>query len=138
MTKNIRELLRSEILGSKAQVQGPDPGSRSRVQTMARTASDWSSRPASRILSIRYTGLEGLPVASDILRLDRPRIGYARLLVARNVPNHSTILDYSSVITLGHTSKEPLMRPRSELVDGSEPHGSIPQSARQSRPLSRE
>ena len=31
-----------------------------------------------------------------------------------------------SVITLGHTPKQPLIGPRSELVDGFEPHGYIP------------
>ena len=41
------------------------------------------------------------------------------------MPNHSTILGHSSVIYLGHTSKEPLMWPGSELVDGLEPHGLI-------------
>ena len=55
----------------------------------------------------------------------RPRIGYARLLVAGNVPNYSTIMDSESVIMLGHSPKEPLMRPSSELSDGFEPHGLI-------------
>ena len=32
-------------------------------------------RPASRILILRYTGFKGLSVASDILRLRRPKIG---------------------------------------------------------------
>ena len=50
-------------------------------------------------------------------------IGYARLLIARNMPKRSTISDYQSVITLGHTRKEPLMRPLSELSYGLEPHG---------------
>ena len=36
--------------------------------------------------------------------------------------NHSTIPDSNKVITLGHTSKQPLIRRSSELVDGLEPH----------------
>ena len=59
--------------------------------------------------------------------MSRPRIGYARLGLARNMPNHSTILDPQSVITLGHTANVPLIGPSSELTDGSEPHGHIPQ-----------
>ena len=42
---------------------------------------------------LRYTGFKGLPVASFILRLRWPRIGYARLVKASNMPNHSTTLD---------------------------------------------
>ena len=38
------------------------------------------------------------------------------------MPNYSTILDYSSVICLGHTRNVPLMQASSELVDGIEPH----------------
>ena len=34
-------------------------------------------------------------------------------------------MDYISVINLGHSAKEPLMCLGSELVDGSEPHGTI-------------
>ena len=49
-------------------------------------------------------------MASNNLRLDGPRIGYARLLVARNPPNHSTIPDPKSVITLGHKANVPLIR----------------------------
>ena len=52
---------------------------------------------------------KGLLVASNSLSLDRPRIGYARLLVARNSSNQSTILDLWSVITLGHTRNVPLI-----------------------------
>ena len=58
--------------------------------------------------------------------MGRPGIGYARLLVARNTSNRSTIPDYLSVITLGHTLNVPLMHRLSELVDGLEPHGHIP------------
>ena len=43
------------------------------------------------------------------------------------MPNYSTILDVSSVITLGHTSNVPLIRLPSELSYRSEPHGHIPQ-----------
>ena len=68
----------------------------------------------------------------------RPRIGYARLLVARNVPNYSTILDILSVITLGHTANVPLMRPSSDLADGFEPHGHIWSAARGTRSRSME
>ena len=39
------------------------------------------------------------------------------------MPNYSTIPGCNTVITLGHTSKQPLIGPPSELVDGSEPHG---------------
>ena len=52
-------------------------------------------------------------------------IGYARLLVARNIPNHSTIPDSESVIYLGHTANVPLIRRLSELADGLEPHDHI-------------
>ena len=76
-----------------------------------------------RISNLRYTGLEAVIRPSDNLSLLGPRIGYARLLNARNVPNYSTIADILSVITLGHTLRLPLMCPSSELVDGSEPHG---------------
>ena len=48
-------------------------------------------------------------MASDLLTLDGPRIGYARLVVAKNVPNHSTTIDSQSVIYLGHTLNLPLM-----------------------------
>ena len=54
-----------------------------------------------------------------------PRIGYGRPLVARNMPNHSTIPDSKSVITLGHKANQPLIRPSSDLSDGFEPHGLI-------------
>ena len=37
--------------------------------------------------------------------------------------NYSTILDSTSVIYLGHSLNVPLMRPRSELGYGFEPHG---------------
>ena len=52
-------------------------------------------------------------------------IGYARLLVARNIPNYSTIPDFYSVITLGKHLKQPLIRPSSELADRLEPHDLI-------------
>ena len=39
--------------------------------------------------------------------------------------NHSTILDLNRVIYLGHSPKEPLIWPPSELCDGFEPHGLI-------------
>ena len=55
----------------------------------------------------------------------RPRIGYARLLSARNVPNYSTIMDILSVITLGQVVKQPLIGSPSELSDGLEPHDYI-------------
>ena len=50
-------------------------------------------------------------------------IGYARLLIARNMPNCSTIPGLISVIYLGHKANEPLMWSPSELADGFEPHG---------------
>ena len=75
-----------------------------------------------RISYLRYTGFKGVSIASDNLSLRRPRIGYARLLVARNVPNYSTIPDSRSVIRLGHKVNVPLIRPSSELGDGFEPH----------------
>ena len=60
-------------------------------------------------------------MASNSLTLDGPRIGYARLLVANNVPYYSTILDSKSVITLGHSARVPLIGPRSELGYRFEP-----------------
>ena len=39
-------------------------------------------------------------------------------------------MDFWSVIMLGHTREQPLIRPSSELVDGIEPHG-IKQSGNQ-------
>ena len=62
---------------------------------------------------------------SDILRLDGPMIGYARLVSLSYSPNQSQGMDIISVISLGHRAKQPLMRASSELVDGSEPHGCI-------------
>ena len=59
------------------------------------------------------------------LSLRRPRIGYARLLLAKNTRNYSTIPGILSVITLGHTLNVPLMCLPSELSDGFEPHGLI-------------
>ena len=41
------------------------------------------------------------------------------------MPNQSTIMDINSVIYLGHTIEQPLIRPSSELSDGLEPHGLI-------------
>ena len=38
-------------------------------------ARDWSSDRPQESLTYRYTGLEALPVASNHLRLARPRIG---------------------------------------------------------------
>ena len=64
----------------------------------------------------------GLRVASNNPRLRCPRIGYARLLIAENSPNHSTIPDPQSVITLGQRAKQPLIGPSSELSYGLEPH----------------
>ena len=54
-------------------------------------------------------------------------IGYGRLLVARNKPYQSQRMDIISVISLGHTVREPLMWSSSELSYGSEPHGHITQ-----------
>ena len=79
-------------------------------------------RPTSKNLSLRNTGFKGVILASGDLSLRRPRIGYARLLIARNMPNHSTIPDFYSVITLGQHVKQPLIWPPSELADGFEPH----------------
>ena len=64
-------------------------------------------------------------MTSRILSLRRPRIGYARLVVAGNVPNQSQGMDYISVIRLGHMVKQPLMWSSGELVDGFEPHDHI-------------
>ena len=50
-------------------------------------------------------------------------IGYARLVSPSNTPNHSTILDPKSVISLGHTSEQPLICLGSELSYRFEPHG---------------
>ena len=112
---------RSEILGSRIQVLGSRIqvlGSRIQSQDQSQdqsqgpgSASDWFQDRPLRISYLRYTGFKALSVASFILRLTRPRIGYARLLVARNVPNQSTIMDYSRVIYLGHTGQQPLIRP---------------------------
>ena len=44
--------------------------------------------------------------------------------------NYSTIPGFWSVITLGHMVKQPLIRPPSELADGSEPHGLFTPSVR--------
>ena len=108
---NILYILRSEILGSRVR----DPGLRSRVQIqvprLVLRLVLGASRPVSRILNLKYTGFKGLPIASNNLRLTGPKIGYARLLSARNTSNQSTILDLKSVITLGHTLKQPLMEP---------------------------
>ena len=41
------------------------------------------------------------------------------------MPNHSTIPDSDTVIYLGHSPKEPLIRRSSELGDGLEPHALI-------------
>ena len=68
-------------------------------------------------------------MTSADLRLLGPRIGYARLVVPRYSSNQSQGMDISKVINLGHTSKQPLMYRASELVDGLEPHGTIPQVA---------
>ena len=92
---------------------------------LSRTGPDWSQDRPLRISYLIYTGLEALLLASDNLSLDRPRIGYARLLNARNTPNHSTIPDSDTVITLGHSPYVPLIGSLSELVDGLEPHGLI-------------
>ena len=59
------------------------------------------------------------------MTLSRPRIGYARLLLARNIPYYSTIMDSESVINLGHKVNVPLIWPRSELSYGYEPHDLI-------------
>ena len=56
-------------------------------------APDWSQDRPPRILYLRYTGFKGLSLPSDNLSSGRPRIGYARLVRLRNVPNHSTIPD---------------------------------------------
>ena len=82
-------------------------------------------RSTLRISYLIYTGFKGVLLASDILSLGRPRIGYARLVIARNVSNQSTIPDSNSVIALGHTRKQPLIRASSELGDGLEPHDHI-------------
>ena len=39
---------------------------------------------SSRILYLRYTGFKGFSIASNNLSLGRPRIGYGRLVSARN------------------------------------------------------
>ena len=74
-------------------------------------------------------------MASDNLSLDGPRIGYGRLLVSRNSPNHSTIMDILSVITLGHTAEQPLMCPRTDLSYGLEPHDHICSAVMPGTPL---
>ena len=60
-------------------------------------------------------------MASDFLTLSRPRIGYARLVSARNTSNQSQGMDIKKVIILGHTLKQPLIQASGELVDGLEP-----------------
>ena len=88
-------------------------------------APDWLQDRPPRISYLRYTGFKGLPVASDLLSLRCPRIGYARLVVARNEPNHSTIPGPRKVIYLGHKANVPLICPGSELSYGFEPHDHI-------------
>ena len=78
-------------------------------QDRPRTGPNWSRDRPLRISSLRYTGFKACLVASDILSLDGPRIGYARLVIAGNSSNHSTILDSLSVITLGQHANVPLM-----------------------------
>ena len=85
----------------------------------------WSPDRHLRILYLRYTGFKGFILASTRPRLGRPRIGYARLVVARNPPYYSTILDSNSVIYLGHIANVPLIGLLSELVNGLEPHDHI-------------
>ena len=68
---------------------------------------------------------KGIILASDSLSLAGPRIGYARLLVLRNSPNHSTIPDPKSVIYLGHSANVPLIQPRTDLGYRLEPHDHI-------------
>ena len=68
-------LLRSEILGSGIEVLdldldldldlGPGPGS----------GPDWLQDRPLRISYLRYTGFKGVLLASEVLRLRRPRIG---------------------------------------------------------------
>ena len=70
---------------------------------------DWLQDRSLRILCLRYTGLEGLIAASDYLSLDGPRIGYGRLVLLAYSSNQSQGMDILSVITLGHTCKQPLM-----------------------------
>ena len=45
------------------------------------------------------------------------------------MPNHSTIPDPNSVITLGHTANVPLIEASSELSDGFEPTASFSSAA---------
>ena len=74
-------------------------------------------------------------MTSRNLSLRRPRIGYARLVVAGNSPNQSQGMDINSVIRLGHSASLPLMCLLSELADGLEPHDLIysPASSTRSR-----
>ena len=82
-------------------------------------------RSTSGISYLKYTGFKGPSIASNVLSLRRPRIGYARLVIARNVSNQSTIPDSKRPLGLGHTRNVPLIWPRSDLSDGSEPHDHI-------------
>ena len=93
LTDNISNILRSEILGSS--LHRSDPGSDPGSDTGADPGDwpDWSQDWPLRISKLRYTGLEALLLASNNLSLRRPEIGYARLVVPRNVPNYSTIPD---------------------------------------------
>ena len=67
-------------------------------QDWSRHASRLVPRSISRISYLIIWCLEAVILASDLLTLSGPRIGYARLVSARNVPNHSTIMDYSKVL----------------------------------------
>ena len=80
-------------------------------------------RPVSKNLYLRYTGFKGLILTSGPHYLTRPRIGYARLVIARNMRKQSQGMDINSVIYVGHKVKQPLIRWTSELTDGLEPHG---------------
>ena len=59
------------------------------------------------------------------LNLRRPRIGYARLVIARNSVSALAYPGINSVITLGHSPKTATNPSLSELSDGLEPHGHI-------------
>ena len=64
-------------------------------------------------------------MTSRILSWRGPRIGYARLVSAKNMSNQSQGMEYNTVINLGHSPKQPLISSPSELVDGLEPHDHV-------------
>ena len=125
MTKNYRIYLRSEISGIWAWILALDLVLDLVLDPEAGPGPQWSQDRSLRILYLRYTGFKASLLTSRNLSLGCPRIGYARLVVARNVSNQSQGMDYNSVITLGKPSKQPLMCSASELADGLEPHDHI-------------